>query len=175
MALVFRSHIIHTSCHQLPYIFSQRKSFSISDGNSRNVTEYVTEEPEHKEWSDSPSMQSNFCVFRIEISLPSFDFHFLASTSEILGGPDIYKQFGDMINLTCVIKGTAAPPETIYWYHRGKVRYRNHLYSNTYIPLMYQFYLGNKLLFQSRWSRRCQYNKWQRRNHCEPTANKRCK
>jgi len=68
------------------------------DGNSRNVTEYVTEEPEHKEWSDSPT-----------------------STSEILGGPDIYKQFGDMINLTCVIKGTAAPPETIYWYHRGKV------------------------------------------------------
>ena len=97
--------------------------------------------------------------FGLKYPYPHLIFIFLASTSEILGGPDIYKQFGDMINLTCVIKGTAAPPETIYWYHRGKVRYRNHLYSNTYIPLMYQFYLGNKLLFQSRWSRRCQYNK----------------
>ena len=70
--------------------------------------------------------------FGLKYPYPHLILIFLASTSEILGGPDIYKQFGDMINLTCVIKGTAAPPETIYWYHRGKVRYRNHLYSNTY-------------------------------------------
>ena len=68
--------------------------------------------------------------FGLKYPYPYLILIFLASTSEILGGPDIYKQFGDMINLTCVIKGTAAPPETIYWYHRGKVRYRNHLYSN---------------------------------------------
>ena len=41
--------------------------------------------------------------------------------SEILGGPDIYLREGEMINLTCVISGTNAPPKNIFWYHQEKV------------------------------------------------------
>jgi len=44
-----------------------------------------------------------------------------ASMSEILGGPDVYLREGEMINLTCVISGTNAPPKNIFWYHQEKV------------------------------------------------------
>ena len=48
-------------------------------------------------------------------------FHSAASMSEILGGPDVYLREGEMINLTCVISGTNAPPKNIFWYHQEKV------------------------------------------------------
>ena len=46
---------------------------------------------------------------------------FLVSNSEILGHPDLYYRLGEMINLTCVISGTAGPPRDIFWYHNQSV------------------------------------------------------
>jgi len=43
------------------------------------------------------------------------------SNSEILGHPDLYYRLGEMINLTCVISGTAGPPRDIFWYHNQSV------------------------------------------------------
>jgi hypothetical protein len=43
------------------------------------------------------------------------------SNSEILGNPDLYYRLGEMINLTCVISGTAGPPRDIFWYHNQSV------------------------------------------------------
>ena len=133
MALVFRSHIIHTFSPSITiHILSKKIIFHFRWQLQKcNRICY---------WRARAQRMVRFSKYAFKISIyfglkypyPYLILIFLASTSEILGGPDIYKQFGDMINLTCVIKGTAAPPETIYWYHRGKVRYRNHLYSNTY-------------------------------------------
>ena len=52
---------------------------------------------------------------------------FPASKTEILGGfklkeaHDVYMRLGDMVNLTCIVTGTNAPPNKIFWYHEDKV------------------------------------------------------
>lgn len=61
-----------------------------------------------------------------------FSFSFAAATTEILGsknGQDIYVKFDDMVNLTCVVSGTNAPPKHIFWYHEEKVRQKVDIFS----------------------------------------------
>ncbi|KAJ0175778.1 hypothetical protein K1T71_008937 [Dendrolimus kikuchii] len=40
--------------------------------------------------------------------------------TEILGGPDLFIYAGSTINLTCIVRHTPEPPNTINWTHRGK-------------------------------------------------------
>ena len=42
--------------------------------------------------------------------------------TEIMGGPDLFIYAGSTINLTCIVRHTPEPPNTINWTHRGKVR-----------------------------------------------------
>jgi len=35
----------------------------------------------------------------------------------ILGGPDIYFEEGDTMNITCLVKDSPEPPQFIFWYH----------------------------------------------------------
>ena len=121
MALVFRSHIIHTFSPSITIHSLSKKIIFHFRWQLQKCNRICY-------WRARAQRMVRFSKYAFRISVnfflkyPYLILIFLASTSEILGGPDIYKQFGDMINLTCVIKGTAAPPETIYWYHRGKVR-----------------------------------------------------
>lgn len=41
--------------------------------------------------------------------------------TEILGGSDLFIYAGSTINLTCIVRHTPEPPNTINWTHRGKV------------------------------------------------------
>jgi len=53
-----------------------------------------------------------------------FFFLFSAAKAEILGaqnGQDIYVKNGQMVNLTCLVSGTNAPPKHIFWYFGEKV------------------------------------------------------
>lgn len=38
-------------------------------------------------------------------------------TATILGGPDIYVNYGSTINLTCTIRHSPEPPAYIFWYY----------------------------------------------------------
>ncbi|CAB3248068.1 unnamed protein product [Arctia plantaginis] len=40
--------------------------------------------------------------------------------TEIMGGPDLFIYAGSTINLTCIVRHTPEPPNTINWTHRGK-------------------------------------------------------
>ncbi|CAH2108538.1 unnamed protein product [Euphydryas editha] len=41
--------------------------------------------------------------------------------TEIMGGPDLFIYAGSTINLTCIVRHTPEPPNTINWTHRGKM------------------------------------------------------
>lgn len=41
--------------------------------------------------------------------------------TEIMGGPDLFIYAGSTINLTCIVRHTPEPPNSINWTHRGKV------------------------------------------------------
>ncbi|KAF9798513.1 hypothetical protein SFRURICE_012541 [Spodoptera frugiperda] len=45
--------------------------------------------------------------------------------TEIMGGPDLFIYAGSTINLTCIVRHTPEPPNTINWTHRGKLWERN--------------------------------------------------
>lgn len=47
---------------------------------------------------------------------------FTEPETEIIGGPDLFIYAGSTINLTCIVRHTPEPPNTINWTHRGKVR-----------------------------------------------------
>ncbi|XP_071531821.1 neural cell adhesion molecule L1-like [Panulirus ornatus] len=41
--------------------------------------------------------------------------------ARILHAPELYTNAGGALNLTCVVSPSPAPPEYIFWYHRGQV------------------------------------------------------
>ncbi|XP_037788863.1 zwei Ig domain protein zig-8-like [Penaeus monodon] len=42
-------------------------------------------------------------------------------TARILHAPELYTDEGGTLNLTCVVSPSPAPPEYIFWYHKGEV------------------------------------------------------
>lgn len=45
------------------------------------------------------------------------------SKSQILGGPTIYINSGSTLNLTCLVLDTPGPPDYLFWYHNGQVKF----------------------------------------------------
>ena len=41
--------------------------------------------------------------------------------TEILGGPNIYLEEGNNLNLTCVVRDSPEPPQYIFWYRNTQV------------------------------------------------------
>ena len=41
--------------------------------------------------------------------------------TEILGGPNIYLEEGNNLNLTCVVRDSPEPPQYIFWYRNSQV------------------------------------------------------
>ena len=41
--------------------------------------------------------------------------------TEILGGPNIFLEEGNNLNLTCVVRDSPEPPQYIFWYRNSQV------------------------------------------------------
>ncbi|XP_069167214.1 limbic system-associated membrane protein isoform X2 [Procambarus clarkii] len=41
--------------------------------------------------------------------------------TRVLGGPDLYINFGSTINLTCIVNHSPEPPPYIFWYHENEL------------------------------------------------------
>ncbi len=42
--------------------------------------------------------------------------------TEILGGPNIFLEEGNNLNLTCVVRDSPEPPQYIFWYRNSQVK-----------------------------------------------------
>ena len=52
---------------------------------------------------------------------------FTEPITEILGGPNIFLEEGNNLNLTCVVRDSPEPPQYIFWYRNSQVwQYENY-------------------------------------------------
>ena len=50
---------------------------------------------------------------------------FSGESASIVSGQMTYVQEGDLINITCIVEGgtRTEPPDQIFWYHKGEVKF----------------------------------------------------
>lgn len=59
------------------------------------------------------------CIYIVQCkNIKNIFFQLTVPTATIIGGPDIYVNYGSTINLTCTIThSTEPPPAYIFWYY----------------------------------------------------------
>lgn len=79
---------------------------------------------------------------------------FPVPTATIIGGPDIYVNYGSTINLTCTIRHSPEPPAYIFWYYSRQESNSSSGYPSTkgpvrviYTRFYYSVCLENSRLF----------------------------
>ena len=57
------------------------------------------------------------------VARPTATYHVSEPITEILGGPNIYLEEGNNLNLTCLVKDSPVPPQWIFWYRNSQVSF----------------------------------------------------
>ena len=56
---------------------------------------------------------------------------FTEPITEILGGPNIFLEEGNNLNLTCVVRDSPEPPQYIFWYRNSQVKWISYILYKT--------------------------------------------